>query len=84
MVLVDLIILLLVIAGIADIYERVARAIKAHRQLKAEAVGASKNASLSANASNSKELDELKERVQLLEEKLKAHRHAPRRRTAGE
>jgi hypothetical protein len=78
MVLVDLIILLLVIAGIADIYERVARAIKAHRQLKESS---SKD---SSSKSNSAELDALKERLQLLEEKLQAHKHAPRRRTAGE
>ena len=71
MIIVDLIILALVIAGIADVYERVARAIKAHRQLK-------------DSSSSSVELDELKERIQILEEKLNAHKHAPRRRSVGE
>ncbi len=83
MIIIDLVVLALVIAGIADVYEKFVRALRAHGQLKADRE-ASRDASLSANASNSAELDALNERLQLLEEKLRAHKHAPRRRTAGE
>ena len=67
---IDIIILLVIGAGIVDIYERVARAIKAHRQLK----------DTKDNSSNSKELDELKDEIERLKEALKSHRHAPRRK----
>ena len=73
---IDIIILLVIGAGIVDIYERVARAIKAHRQLK--------ESSSKDSSSNSKELDELKDEIERLKEALKSHRHAPRRRSVGE
>ena len=83
MIIIDLVVLALVIAGIADVYEKFVRALRAHGQLKADRE-ASRDASLSANASNSFELDELKDEIERLKEALKSHRHAPRRRTAGE
>ena len=71
---IDIIILLVIGAGIVDIYERVARAIKAHRQLK----------DTKDSSSSSAELDELKDEIERLKEALKSHKHAPRRRSVGE
>lgn len=69
---IDIIILLVIGAGIVDIYERTARAIKAHRQLKA------------SSNSKEKELEELKNEIERLKEALKSHRHVAPRRKVGE